>query len=266
VAIPFTLDLVTDLVLKPTDAKQSNEKIIVKEGFLNNTEKVLFLIGAIVLPVVAFFPENTTNWAFIYICCSKCQQCLIHGAVVISLCRYDSSAWTNKATYVIITSIGVGNVILCNTNNRSSNLTTSTYDILEIVGIFLVLLSCGVYSFFTTRWFMGLFKRNFDPVSKTQKISELVYPLVYTTMIGISFVTLVIIVSLYGRTIKHDEIAITITNILYFCYILLIIFLSMRMVKSEVIQGLYALIDSKKVYVRYISHELRTPLNAGNEI
>jgi signal transduction histidine kinase len=42
----------------------------------------------------------------------------------------------------------------------------------------------------------------------------------------------------------------------------------MRMVKSEaeVIQGLYALIESKKVYVRYISHELRTPLNAGNKI
>jgi hypothetical protein len=81
-AIPFTFDLITDLVLKPKNGRQSNEKtVVVKEGFLNNMEKMIFLIGIVILPIVAFFPENTVNWAYIYICCNQCQQILTFGAI-----------------------------------------------------------------------------------------------------------------------------------------------------------------------------------------
>jgi signal transduction histidine kinase len=39
--------------------------------------------------------------------------------------------------------------------------------------------------------------------------------------------------------------------------------IELRIRKNEVGRGLIALLDSKKLYVRYISHELRTPLNTA---
>jgi hypothetical protein len=262
-AIPFTFDLVSDLVFTPNDVKHSNERTVGKEGFLNNMEKVLFLIGTVMLPIVAFFPEDTRNWAFIYVCCNKCQQMLIFGAIAISLSRYDNSAWTDKTTYAIITTVGIGNVILCNASNRHPSIAISTYDALEIVAVLLVLIGALLFLFSIIRWFRGAFKKNFDLVSKTQK--ELFYPLIYTAMTVLCIVTLAVLVFLYRRTSRHDKAAILVNSLIYFSYILFIDFLTMRMVKSEVVQGLYALIESKKVYVRYISHELRTPLNAGNK-
>jgi signal transduction histidine kinase len=53
-----------------------------------------------------------------------------------------------------------------------------------------------------------------------------------------------------------------ITSLPFVLFVLLLAVLSMRVVKSEMTDALLALIESKKVYVRYISHEMRTPLNA----
>jgi hypothetical protein len=261
--IPFTLDLLTDLVFKPKNGKQSNEKTLGKEGFLNNTEKLLFLIGIVILPIVAFFPEDIPNWAFIYICCNKCQQILIYGAIIISLSRYDNSAWTDKSTYMMIILLGTGNVFLCNVSNRRPFIVSSTYEGFELTALLLVLLSIFIYIFSTIRWLRAQYKKRYLIKSMNQKTFELFYPL-YSTMTVLCIIILAVLVFVYKRLARFDEVAILLNNLIYFSYILFIIFLSMRMVKSEVVQGLYALIESKKVYVRYISHELRTPLNAGN--
>lgn len=262
-AIPFMLDLVTDLVLKPKDVKQSNEKTIVKEGFLNNMEKVLFLIGTVMLPIVAFLPDTTARWAFIYVCCNKCQQLLVFGAVISSVSRYDKSAWTDRTTYITIITLGAGNVLICNTQNRQPVMqVTSSCGPYELVALALVLLSAMVHIFATIRWFRGSYKKHILLHSKTLKTSELFYPLIYNTMTVSCVITLAVLLIKYNRISMHDEAAVLVNNLIYFAYILFIIFLSMRMVKYEVVQGLYALIESKKIYVRYISHELRTPLNA----
>jgi hypothetical protein len=267
-AIPFTLDLVTDLVFKPKGGRQSNEKTVVKEGFLNNTEKVLFLIGNIMLPIVAFFPENTIHWAYIYICCNKCQQILTCGAIVISLCRYDNSIWTNRTTYCLIIFLGLGNVLICTTKNRFNVLAFEipTRNAASLIADLLVVITAFTYSLALIRWIRAQYRKKGLYPSMSQKASDLIYPLIYMMMPVICIVVLVVLTLRYQTLTLHTGAAILINSLIYFCYMLFIIFLSMRMVKSEVVQGLYALIESKKVYVRYISHELRTPLNAGNRI
>ena len=47
-------------------------------------------------------------------------------------------------------------------------------------------------------------------------------------------------------------------NVAYITFELTLSVLAMRTVKFEMVQSLYALIEAKKTYVRYISHELRT--------
>lgn len=116
-----------------------------------------------------------------------------------------------------------------------------------------------IFFFCASRWFCGPFRRNFWLLSKT---TELYYPLTYIFISVACTSTVVYLAFQYGRIQDFDESALLINNLIYSAYALFMIFISMRMVKSEVLQGLYALIESKKVYVRYISHELRTPLNA----
>jgi hypothetical protein len=116
-----------------------------------------------------------------------------------------------------------------------------------------------IFFFCASRWFCGPFRRNFWLLSKT---TELYYPLTYIFISVACTSTVVYLAFQYGRIQDFDESALLINNLIYSAYALFMIFISMRMVKSEVLQGLYALLQSKKEYVRYISHELRTPLNA----
>ena len=56
----------------------------------NTPEKMLFIIGIIIQPLVAFLPADTTNLGQLYICCNKCQIMLVGGSFASWLCRYDS--------------------------------------------------------------------------------------------------------------------------------------------------------------------------------
>ena len=56
----------------------------------NTPEKMLFIIGIIIQPLVAFLPADTTNLGQLYICCNKCQIMLVGGTFASWLCRYDS--------------------------------------------------------------------------------------------------------------------------------------------------------------------------------
>ena len=51
------------------------------------------------------------------------------------------------------------------------------------------------------------------------------------------------------------------TKVIILLAVIVLIFSNFRCVSTLCLQ--YALIDSKKSYVRYISHELRTPLNSA---
>jgi uncharacterized membrane protein SirB2 len=72
--VPIIFDIIADLFFNLKEEKRSDDYTMIQEGTLNDSGKLLFLSGIIVLPIVAFLPENTTNWAKIYLCRSKCQQ------------------------------------------------------------------------------------------------------------------------------------------------------------------------------------------------
>jgi hypothetical protein len=106
--LPLFLDCLADLIFNFRKGKPNSDKPIVNEGFLNNIEKLLFLSGIAILPIVSFLPDNTRNLAYIYICCNKCQTVFVAGAVIISLSRYDNKCWTDRETYLAVICISLG--------------------------------------------------------------------------------------------------------------------------------------------------------------
>jgi hypothetical protein len=237
--IPVILDCITDLFFTLKKEKEDNNTIV-REGFLNNLEKVLFLSGVVILPIVAFFPESTKNWAFIYLCCNKCQQIFVYGALMISLSRYNNKCWTNRTTYITITSIALANAILSNVNN---NETISARLRLNLDGFSFVLIVFGSLLFLISaiRWFLGPVKRQFRLLfkkTKSKEKSELFFSVVYISMTILYIVIMAIFRSYFDRLEYYNAKALWINNLIYFAYVLFIIFISMRMVKSEVVQGL----------------------------
>lgn len=229
--VPVIFDCVTDIFFNFKKGKQNSDNTMVKEGFLNNKEKVLFLSGIVILPIVAFFPESTTNWAFIYLCCNKCQQIFVYGAVIISLSRYNNKCWSNKATYLMIIMISSGNSILTNINNNSS-LGASVRWNLDILSFFLLVAGFLIFLFCSLKWYTGPFRRKF------RLLFQETFSLVYITMTVLYIVTLGTFRGYYDRLEYYNERALIINNLIYFAYVLFIIIISMRMIKSEVVQGL----------------------------
>lgn len=230
--VPAFLDCISDLFFNSKDGKQQGDKTVAKEGFLNGLEKGLFLSGIVITPIVSFFPESTTNWVLIYICCQKCQQIFIFGSVTISLCRYDNNCWSNKATYVVILMQNLGNIIY-------QNFTGAGTRIVDTFSVCLVIISVTIFFVCAFRWYIGPFRRKYNVLFRqTQEGSELFFPLVYITMSVISLITLCLLKGFYNRPEGFDETALLVDKLIFLMYILFIIFLSMRMVKSEVVQGL----------------------------
>ncbi len=74
---------------------------------MNRHEMVLFLVGICIVPILAFFPDETPNLGHLYLCFSKCQLALVGGVFMIWLCRFNSRYWTPLSTVAILMCIMV---------------------------------------------------------------------------------------------------------------------------------------------------------------
>jgi hypothetical protein len=220
-----------------TNAKRGKQKHYTGDGgFLNNFEKVLFLIGLIICPITAFF-DNTTNWAYIYVSCNQCQLTFVAGTIMVSLNRYDGKCWTDRATYIVVTSISLAGAISCyhnrgqtidnHPNPGRTKLSLASYGFAYLAAI--IFLVCAF------RWF---YKTSISQLAKKSNEKCNYFPLIYVTMGVVCVFTKGILSIYYTRLDLYDETALLVNNLIYTMYASFNIFISMRMVKSEVIQGL----------------------------
>ena len=68
----------------------------------NTSEKILFILGAVIQPLVAFLPPDTTHLGLVYICCQRCQIMLVCGTMATWLCRYDPRYFSFFSTSCVI--------------------------------------------------------------------------------------------------------------------------------------------------------------------
>lgn len=240
--IPVFFDTLTDLVFNHYQrGKQNTGNSVVSEGFLNTLEKVLFLSGIVVLPITAFFPESTTNWAFIYVCCNKCQLTFVGGAVIISLSRYNNKCWTNKATYLAVIMLSLGNSLASNIDNPKEVGQKVDYYV-AVISYVIPALASFIFLSSAFRWYIGPLRRKLCAISNDPSLFEektcFFFPLVYITMSVMCILTIGVLSGAYNTLRIYDGTALLVNNLIYFAYVLFIIFISMRMSKLEVVQGL----------------------------
>ena len=132
--------------------------------------------------------------------------------------------------------ISLANSILCNVDNPQS-LEAYVVNDLSIASYVGLVFAFSTFLICAFRWYYRL-KRKLRLLSKTQEKSDFFFPLFYVTMTVLCIITMGLLKIYYKRLDVYDENALLVNNLIYFSYVLFNIFLSMRMVKSEVVQGL----------------------------
>ena len=269
-SVALVLPLFSDVLLDVIDycrklGSQENKRRIANESgaerfnFLNISERMLILMGIVVVPLVGFLPIHTENLALIYTCCSKCQLNFIGGAVAISLNRYNKEYWSTKCTNLSLILLSVGLISAPFLDNAFA--TTTSPSALVIIldnGSFgSLLIPCVLFIVNSSRWLIIVYcrayswKRSFMCSSRPQtpvlnmrgttanhSDDHTFFPMLYTisgtALVGV----LCLQIGLNDRSDSYDRVVLFRSSLPFLMFHILISTVSLRMVKNEVVQGL----------------------------
>lgn len=260
--LALTCPLLIDLATETFYISRNTTNSVIKKvhaGFtlLNSIERAALLCGMTVVPVCSLFPQDTSNLALIYVCCQKCQLVLIVGAVMISLCRHNEKYWTVQGTSFSIICLVVGNVLQAFTDNtdvasefKAPKTTTSR------MSSILIILAVASHIWLNAFWIHAHYSHLFSPFRSSLNDAEAGLHAIPSTLplpdsngnltsptqqvfISISATTLLILscvahsdVGLQGAEALHFR------NAVFLVYILLVSYVSIRIMRNEVVQGL----------------------------
>ena len=264
--LALTLPLVIDLGTETFYISRNTDNCVitkVRVGFtlFNNIERAALLCGMAVVPVCSLFPNDTSNLALIYICCQKCQLVLIVGAVMISLCRHNKKYWTVMGTSFSLICLVVGNILQAATDNvdMTSEFKTPRSTASRLSSI-LIILAVASHIWLNAFWLyahyfhlFSAFRRKLnlgDPASgpghdvmpstlpQPDSDGNITSPS-QQVFISITASTVLILLS-----VANSDAAVKGANELHFrnavflLYILLVSYVSIRIMRNEVVQGL----------------------------
>ena len=262
--IPLYFDILLDFIYGSSHAtstrqKENLQKDSITFTFLNVPEKLLILMGMTILPLVALLPPDTQNLALIYVCCTKCQQNLMGGSILLSLSRYNKEFWSVKSTLLslVVYSFGLIGSAFLNNIYLAETPPPPSIVLIDNLAFVCIVIPCLVFVLNSGRWVIIVYcrahtwKNILMCTSKTQLLPEpqptihgsqtsdhTFYPMVYT-LFGMTLVLMLcIIYGTSGRFENYTKNNLLQANIPFLVFIVAISNLSMRMLKSEVVQGL----------------------------
>ena len=260
--LALTLPLLVDLATETFYISRSSNNFAitkVRVGFtlLNNIERAALLCGTAVVPVCSLFPNDTSNLALIYACCQKCQLVLIIGAVMISLCRHSERYWTVKGTSFSLICLVIGNILQAATDNTDmTNEFNATQTTASRLSSILIILAVASHIWLNAFWLYAHYPHLFskfwdrpnpadagpdtisptlpqpDPDGKMTSASQQVF-----ISITASTALILICVSQSGAALKGAS-ELHFRNALFLFYILLVSYVSIRIMRNEVVHGL----------------------------
>lgn len=250
-AIPLVVDIVIDLTLTMLRGKQ-NGLIggLSYQSFLSNTEKILCIVGIVVVPLIVYSPQNEAHIALLYVCTSKCRAFLVGSVVMSTLCRYNKKYWSVSSTLLFMTLLGFGQIASAFTDNITENPHHHHADTLTAYAAEIcTVLACAILVLCCFRWlFTEIYKDMFEDkmmnmsvhntVVQEKQPSDLLFRVSWMCTLVIIIVFLFVINFAYGKTSNYGGTALLLNNIMYLILELAITILNMRIVKFDVIQGL----------------------------
>ena len=252
-ALCLTLPVILDLILQAVLAllvveKDAKVKVKMKEALLNTRELLVLYCGILTIPISSFFPTHTHILVSFYVCVRRGRTMFVFGAVVTSLCRYDRDFWPLTRTYCLLFLVFCGTLVGAFADAQE-NLKSST---LRSISVVFYAASGALFSYGNIRWlYFALPKlrgtsscmnrqHSYDTLdsNNVSRQSKLVYPLLYATATTLFGVAAVCIARSYPGSEKFSSDAIYWHNLLFLLYFMVVTYLSDKMVKQDVVQGL----------------------------
>ena len=252
-ALCLTLPVVLDLILQAVLAlivveKDGRVKVKMKEALLNYRELLVLYCGILTIPISCFFPSHTQLLVSFYVCVRRGRTMFVFGAVVTSLCRYERDFWPLTRTYFLLFLVFCGTLL----GAFADALGTHEPSTLRSTSVAFYAASGALFCYGNVRWLYfalpKLMRRSACVKSQysyetldTQndsRQSKSVYPLLYATATTISGLFSVLIARSYPGSEKFSSDAIYWHNLLFLLYFMVVTYLSEKMVKQDVVQGL----------------------------
>lgn len=248
--LPVLLDIVFEVVQSLTiKQKQDKAKLSIKDALLNTTERFVLYCGIVTVPSIAFMPVDTQNLANIYLCLKRSRSVLVFGTVVTSLCRYNVKMWTVKRSYLLLLLLVVATFSGAYADNTSMNTAIS---ISHNISVSLYVVTGSLFLYCNGSWICSnAFKwlsgtsRTSDPDLSDEFIghrqTNTIFPLVFATATSVISIVAMGSARSYTGDKKYSEADLFYQNLFIALYLLMLMYISERMLKYEVVQGLVRL-------------------------
>ena len=256
-------------------------------------EKFVFLCGVTVVPMVVLLPADHPRLVLIFTAALN-SQIILFGGFIGALCiRCYGKYFPNNITTLVIVTFCVMTLVSVYLVNHDPSLgiTLPEAQLLDAQWVCSIL-----YLIAVVRWFYGEFCLNLafprlryyrtvlinkmkptgshDGQDQGKKEDEIdwkkihsdntaYYPIMYALIALLCVACLAGVYSAAPSVFFMTDRDLLLLNVPVLVYKVCMIVLSSQVNKHAIVAYLYALLESKKSYVRYISHELRTPLNTA---
>jgi hypothetical protein len=253
VTLPLFFEVTFEIISAiMTGKKTGKSKMNVDAVLLNTRERFLLFCGIVTIPMTALLPSNTYHLVNLYMCLRRSRTVFVFGGVVTSLSRYDNNNWPVRKCYLMLISLICGAAIGAFADNYS--LLGAPSHLRNLSTVFNVCFS-GTFVYCNCMWlcsdiprlFKGFFSisgegcNTIDTIQNSRGISRcpnLISPLVYATSTTLVGCLSVAAAMTFGGADKYGADALFLHNLMFIIYLLMIMYISERMLKNEVVRGL----------------------------
>ena len=249
-SVPIFMGVIAEIISYVLKDKKS--EIVKKSGrqdLLNATERTLIAAALLISSVVSFLPPETTNLANLSLCASRCRSVWTTGAITISFSRFDSKHWPIYGAFTKTLLVVLANCLAA----FADNINSSERDMPVRVASYFAMYAAVIFFFAECYRYMRsvaprLYKmlayicgRNGDENSAERRATcsfRYLFPLFY--IITTIFLVLVLVIQqwTFARVGIYAPGSTYIRDVVTYSYLFFIMFISERMMKYEVIEGL----------------------------
>ena len=295
-AVPLLIDMACDVSNALTKRSKAaapsakSKRAKASTDSLTLPEKSLVITGLVIFPAMAFVPTTTPNFMLIWLCTRRAQQMLVFLPIFASWCRLFPAVFPPFWVTVCTFCIGVGQMISSYQVNRKCSPTPpaniNTLNIVVLIltfpGLFMFLCRGSIWlyrtgwqlfrpvpvakeTFTTTRLSSAAGSNAKDTGPSDHERDALYFPWLYI-LLTFSSVTIIGVMGVIFNADGNTNVRLLFHNCSIIITELCLVNFYLRRVKFEALNNLYALIDSKKSYVRYIRYFPSLLLARGGHI
>ena len=258
--VPIYMGILTDTITSLFIRDKSKKiRLHVGQELLNVRERFALACAILAVAMPSTMQSDIPNLVNVWMCLRNFRLMLVGGIVNVSLCRYDRNFWSMSKTSISLALLAASTILdSCAINLRS----LKGYPIAHIVASVALLIAVVIFLSCCFRWLLFVCPKIYrgamvtlspkTPLSTRNDRSpgcykHLLFPLLYVTSITLITIILVPLMVFYPPSNYNDD-ALFFDSMGNIMFLLFIMYISDRMMKYEVIEGLVSHIPNARCY------------------